>query len=358
MSTFRAACPSCKVKVNVSNSGDDLTRVTCDACGKIFDVRLPKTKPAKAVQDSLFDMPLPDLACPLPKEALDWNNYRARRQPFVATRPLVISLGIVAVLATLVGVGALVLQQAPRIDVVAIGGSILNGPDDSRERILQDWLQCSGEQKTILHSITRKSDCQAAAIPMERLQEKQLMFVVRAAVLEYSGMPTFKASDLPPAPQLMALSDRSFRTIETALTPEFREAEEKLNTYANAVLSYLHVEATGLPVPKDEFEKHLFHKIAVKRSLCRLLAKAHRNTDESDTAVAIYELAEELKRLRSAFMPAAELESTMPPRFVYADYSSDRLRTVLADRFKRTPDCEIAKAIAAIEQCLEERPSK
>lgn len=355
MTIFRAACPSCKVKINVSETGNDLTRVTCDVCGKIFDVRLPKNPPERAAQpNSPFTLPLSDFVGTLPNEALDWNNYRVRRKPFIAVRPLAISIGIVAVLGTTIGIGTLVLQQSSRIDFVAIGGSIVNGPEDSRELILQDWLRYLDEQKTILQSITRKSDCVTAMIPMERLQEKQLRLLVRAALMDSTELPAYKVSDLPPAPSLVATSDRNFRSIEAVLTPEFREAEKALNTYAIAVLSYLHVEATGLPSPKNEFEKLLFTKISEKRGLCRLLAGAHRSANESKTAIAIYELAEELKRLRSTSEPIAKIESIIPPSYLHADGSADRLRTALARRFIGKTDNELARAIAVIERCFGE----
>ena len=354
MTTFRAACPGCKVNVTVSATGNDLTRVTCNVCGKIFDVRLPKNPPERAAQpNSLLTMPLPDFVGTLPNEALDWKNYRLRRKPLVAIRPLVISCGIVAVLGTIICIGALVLQQSSRIDFVAIGGSIMNGPEDSPESILQDWLHYSDEQKTILKSITTRGDCVTAIIPMERLQEKQLRLLVRAALIESADLPLYSVSDLPPTPPLVALSDRNFRSFEAVLTPEFREAEKTLNTYAIAVLSYLHVEATRMPSPTNEFDKILFTKITVKRGLCRLLAGAHRSADESKTATAIYELAEELKRLRSTSEPIAKIESSVPPSYRHADVTADRLRTALARRFTGKTDNELASAIAAIERCFE-----
>jgi len=351
---YRAACPGCKTKVTVTDDGTDLTQVTCEACGKKFALRIPKyagpMEPAK--EPALSSSSLPDFGSVAPMP-MDWNSYGVKRKPLIAAKPLAIAVGVVAALAAIVVVGSILVQQAKHIDLAAVSGSLLQGPEDTHETIAADWRQYVGEQKKILDSIERKSDCDLLRIPLERLEEKYLNLIVRGALLENAVPTELKSEDLAPAPSMQEKSDKSFRTTAAFLTAEFLEAETKINTKSGAVLSYLHVAASPLASPINDFEKSSLNKILIKRAVSKLLAEAHRSADESKTAVAIYELTEELKKLKKDPDPAgAKIVTTLPPTLVYADFTADQMRRALAERFSKDSNGEIAKGLTAFEASL------
>jgi len=351
---YRAACPGCKAKITVNDDGTDLTQVTCESCGKKFALRIPKkASPKEPVSEpALSSSSLPDFGSVAPMP-MDWSSYGVKRKPLIAAKPLAIAVGIVAALAAIVAVGAVLVQQAKQIDLAAVSGSLLNGPEDTHEKIAADWRQYVGEQKKLVESIARKSDCDQLRIPLERLEEKYLNLIVRGALLENVVPTDLKFDGLPPAPSMEPKTGKSFRAIEAILTQEFRESETKINSKSDVVLSYLHVAASPLASPANEFEKNSLNKILVKRAASKLLAEAHRGADESKTALAIYELTEELKKLAKESDPAGtKIVTTLPPTLVYADFTADQMRRALAERFSKDSNGEIAKGLTAFEDSL------
>ncbi len=346
-----ASCPNCKLQVTVNEvpSDTDIATVICIGCGKKFGLRFPprkgrKSKPAPAVA-APFEDPFANLAGALPDASstnVSWEDYRVRK-PLIAGKPLAIAIGATAAIACLIAFVIFVGPKAAEIDINAIGESLLKGPADTVDKIYADWVRYDEEQRKMTAAITHQSECDALMFPMERLEERHLNLLIRGALLEQGATPNFTAKELPPAPSMQPPAGKNFRAIEALLTIEFRAAEKKLNLASNAVLSYLHSAATPFENSDDEAYKRHFNKILIKRDLCRALAEAHRGSEESKTAVTIYELTEELKKLdESAPAASQELE--------FAEFTATQMQAVLAARFTKNPESEIAKALAAFDQ--------
>lgn len=355
---LRASCPSCKLQVEVKDepTDGDLTTVTCKGCGKKFGLRfrndnLPKSKPPAQVAAPVLDDPFANLNGALPDQmssaSVNWQDYRVRK-PLIAGKPLAIAFGATAAIACLVAVVMFATKKAAEIDVNAIGDSLLKGPADTIQKIHRDWTRYADEQETLTASISHQSDCDKLMFPMERLEEKHLNLLIRGALLEQGSTASTEGVSLPTAPTTQPGEGKTFRAVEALLTTKFRAAESKLNQLSNAVLSYLHTALKPIVKSDNESENHSLTKILIKRSLCRVLAEAHRGADESKTAVAIYELTEELKKLKTADDPKPA--STMPEDIQYAEYSATQMQLALAARFTKDAQSEIAKALTAFDQ--------
>lgn len=358
---LRASCPQCKLQVTISDTPDEsgIATITCTGCGKRFGLRFPKneaakpnSRPPKASPGASND-PFMDLGGSLPAQAsptsMNWENYQVRRKPLIAGKPLAIAIGVTAAIACVIAIGIFVSKKAAEIDMNAIGDSLLKGPDDTVEKIHSDWTRYDDEQKKMTASISHESHCAELIFPMERLEEKQLNLVVRSALLEQGVTPKFDVKDLPPAPSAQPKEGKNFRSIEAFLTNEFRKAEQRLNLASNTVLGYLHTEAKPIAAPNSEIDKQSLNKALIKRALCRALAEAHRGAEESKTAVTIYELTEELKKLKAE--PSAEkTASTASKEYQYAEYTASQMQSALATRFTKDPQSEIAKALLAFDQ--------
>ncbi len=365
---LRASCPNCKLKVTVSESQAENGGVTvsCAGCGKKFGLRFPNkeadletgTSAASNRTTLPADDPFASLSGALPEqlgsENLNWQDYRVRRKPLIAGKPLAIALSATAAIVFIIGMGIFVSQKAAEIDINAIGDSLLKGPADTSEKIYADWKRYDAEQKALIAPIARTSDCEGLIFPLERLQEKHLNLLVRSALLEQGRAAQFTVKDLPTRPSMHRSEGKSFRSIEAYLTTEFRLAEGSLNQLSSAVLSHLHTETMQLAGNSaGETGKSSWEKTLLKRAVCRALAEAHRGTDESKTAVTIYELAEELKRLKTTSSPTgATIVSTLPSEYAYADFSATQMQTALAVRFTKDPQSEIAKALTVFDQSL------
>ena len=354
---LRANCPRCKLQVTVEDTPNesDITTITCSGCGKKFGLRFPKSgkpKPAAAAAAPAFDDPFANLGGTLPDQmspgTMNWEDYRVRK-PLIAVKPLVIAMAATFGIIAFVVIGMVVSKKAAEIDINAIGDSLLKGPTDTIDKIYADWQGYDEEQKKLTATVSRQSDCDELMFPMERLEEKQLNLIVRGALLEQGVTPKFDVKDLPPAPSVQPKEGKNFRPIEALLTNEFRAAEQKLNLASNAVLSYLHVESMTIPKSDNEFDKRSLNKTLIKRSLCRALAEAHRGADESKSAVTIYELTEELKKL-TVEPTGQKAVPTAGVDYQYAEYTATQMQTVLAARFVKNPQSEIAKALAAFDQ--------
>ena len=104
-----------------------------------------------------------------------------------------------------------------------------------------------------------------------------------------------------------------------------------------------------IAAPSSEIDKRSLNKTLIKRALCRTLAEAHRGAEESKTAVTVYELTEELKKLKAE--PSGEkTASTVGKEYQYAEYAATQMQSVLATRFTKDPQSEIAKALIAFDQ--------
>lgn len=365
---FQASCPNCKLKVTVSNSADEagIATVTCEGCGKKFGLRFPKSdanaikaiaqKAALRASTTTYDDPFTNLSGALPEQMgaanMNWENYQVRHKPLIAAKPLAIATGLTVAIISVVGLGILASQNAAEIDLSSIGAS-LQGPADTIYKIHSDWSRFDAEQKSLTASISRQSDCAALLFPLERLQERQLNLLIRAALLDPRTATALDGKNLPPRPSTSSNEARTFRSIEALLTKEFRGAERSLNLFSNAVLSHFHAESSPVAEPTNEAEKFSLSKTLIKRSLCRVLAEAHRGADESKTAVAIYELAEELKQLKTTHESSVvNKDSTLPDGYGYADFTVDQMQIALAERFTKDPKGDIAKALTAFGQAF------
>ncbi|MDX1928932.1 MAG: hypothetical protein SFV81_20545 [Pirellulaceae bacterium] len=351
---LRASCPSCKLQVTVSEapSDGDIATVVCTGCGKKFGLRFPKSDAAPKPKVTKRAAPVPqedpfaNLTGALPDASstnVNWEDYQVRRKPLIAGKPLAIAIGVTAAIACLIAIGVFVSQKAADIDMNAIGDSLFKGPEDTIDKIHAEWTRYNNEQRSMIASISHSSHCDELMFPMERLEEKHLNLVVRGALLEQGAVPKFDVKDLPPAPSMQPTEGKAFRSIEAFLTTEFRAAEKKLNLASNAVLCYLHTAAKPIEIADNEAAKGSLNKIFIKRALCRALAEAHRGAEESKTAVTIYELTEELKKLdQSASAASQELQ--------FAEFTATQMQAVLAARFTKNPESEIAKALTAFDQ--------
>jgi hypothetical protein len=351
---LRASCPNCKMQVTVSEapSEGDIATVVCTGCGKKFGLRFPKSdaapkpKVTKRVAPAPQEDPFANLTGALPDASstnMNWEDYQVRRKPLIAGKPLAIAIGVTAAIACLIAIGMFVSQKAADIDMNAIGDSLLKGPEDTIDKIHAEWTRYADEQSSMTASISHPSHCDALMYPMERLEEKHLNLVVRGALLGEGAAAKFDVQALPSPPSMQPTEGRGFRSIEAFLNDEFRAAEKKLNLASNAVLSYLHAEAKPIENADTEVAKHSLNKILIKRALCRALAEAHRGAEESKTAVAIYELTEELKKLdRQPQAASQELQ--------FAEFTATQMQAILAARFTKNPESEIAKALAAFDQ--------
>ncbi len=358
---LRASCPQCKLQVTVNDAAEEsgMATITCTGCGKRFGLRFPKndaSKPslrASKAPPVASNDPFADLGGSLQAQmsptSMNWGNYQVRRKPLIAGKPLAIAIGVTAAIACLIAIGVFVSKKASEIDMNAFGDSLLKGPEDTIEKIHSDWTRYDDEQKKMTSSISHPSHCGELMFPIERLEEKQLNLVIRGALLEQGVTPKFGVKDLPPAPSTQPSEGKNFRSIEAFLTNEFRAVEKKLSLASNAVLSYLHTASKPFAKSDNEVDKRSLKKTVLKRALCRALAEAHRGADESKTAVTIYELTEELKKLKVE--PSNEKSaSTSGSEGQYAEYTATQMQAVLAARFTKDSQSEIAKALAAFDQ--------
>lgn len=371
---LRASCPNCKLMVTVSDTSSDseIATVICKGCGKRFGLRFPKsegpTSPAPSnnstprsraaiarIATPAADDPFANLGGALPEQIgptnMNWENYQVRRKPLIAGKPLAIAVGATAVIACVIAIGIFVSKKATEIDMNAIGDSLLKGPADTTEKIHADWQRYDDEQKKLTASISRQSDCAELMFPLERLEEKHLNLLIRGALLDPGSAPATNVKGLPPAPGMQPSEGKTFRAVEAHLTTEFRNAEKKVNQFSNAVLSYLHTQSKPIAKSDDESVNRSLDKTLIKIALCRTLAEAHRGAEESKTAVAIYELTEELKKLKTSNEPSGvEPASTPSTEQHYAEFTANQMQTALAIRFIKDPQSEIAKALAAFDQ--------
>ncbi len=189
-------------------------------------------------------------------------------------------------------------------------------------------------------------------LPLERLQDKQVSLLVRLVLLEAQNESQLTRQDLPPFPALQKPEEKSFRSNNAFLTTAFRERESELNQHNDAVLSALHVALEPLPEPASDTEKKSIAAILVKRAACKALAEAQRGEDTSKTAVAIYELAEEVKKARADVPAGTRVVATLPPTLQMADLAADRMIESLAVRFTLEENSEIAKALDALRKAF------
>lgn len=363
---LRARCPNCKTKVIVLDASfsGEMATVTCEGCGKKFGLRSPKNEgQASTGPDTLAapttaagptaDDPFADLAGTLQGQLspanVNWQDYRVRK-PLIAVKPLAIAImatfGIICVIA----MGMFVSKRAAEIDMNAIGDSLLKGPADSLAKIHTDWQRYEDEQKQMTATIARQSDCEALLFPFMQLQEKQVSLLVRIVLLESQAELQLQKQDLPQFPPPVKPEGRSFRSNEAFMTNDFRRSEAKLTQNSEAVLSALHAAIEPLPSSANEVEKTAMKVLLVKRAACKALAEAHRGEDTSKTAVAIYELAEELKKARPGVPEGTKVVTTLPAAMQMVELATDRMIESLADRFTTDENSEIAKALKTLKQ--------
>ncbi len=365
---LRAKCPACKKTNTVSNldGSETVAQITCEACGKRFGVRIPESArlegpPPQSARSVAAEDPFAGIHTDLPSGPILTGGYGVRRKPLVSTQALTIAVSVAVGIFAIVGVGMLLTKTASEIDLTAVGdslqngpadtiGALLKGPADTIDKIHAEWLRYENEQAKMIKGIARKSDCTSLLLPLERLQENQLGLLVRAALLEPVTDSQVDAKSLPAFPPANEPEGKSFSTVEAYLTNEFRERRTKLDQLSDAVLSCLHTALEKPPAPSTPTEKAGIEKILIKRVACRALAEAHRGEVTSKTAVAIYELAEDLKKARGATPEGAKTVTTLPTELQKADLTADRMLDALAARFTADEKSEIAKALAALKQ--------